>query len=583
MKSVSILSFCQPHQLIPNPFLDMLTIIEESDMPDEIKKGIPLRNWGNFGKLSNEKRFTQLFTTLEDAQATNLPDLTKEPLGRIVKHNDIHKLIVRNKTELVEGFLPLQHLIYTTARSRLADLVRDAGDEAIGVHTDCVFLKSKPANCPDHCRIGRAVMDCRALEIKDFECDVVLPVTDSKPTVHRFPDEWATGFADSVLLNNKRVLFVAKFPGSGKSHACLDFVRRHANGRSVLVACPGNKQTRCSEFGVTYHALCARGVDEVTKKDIRLSKPQLKADIIICEEVFQLSLSAKTMLWEYMQAHPETIFIANGDMGQCDPVDKVSCWNLDIDQDQYHQRIIDQMFPVQIELQIPKRWADPTWVYALRVDLDAGELSQSEIIRKYTRLTDKWDNDSTYFGYRRDAVDLANQMAHGDLPEYFVGQKLIYDHSISCPRGGGPLAIHKGYELRIEALDKGTVSLIDESTGIQHTLKREALKYFSYAYASTIHSAQGASVDGKVVLIDHDFFYVNRKWLWVALTRARDPTQVYRMDVRIETNKTVFNRKIREYREQDIKSGRTPGDLTLDWWIDSMKSSAYIKCPSPIQ
>jgi hypothetical protein len=253
--SVEIECFIEPYQLIPNPFLDMLNIIDESTLPDAVKKGIPLRNWGNWGKLSNKKRYTQLFTTLEDAQYTNLPDKTKEPLGRVVSHNDIHKLIVRDETELTEGFLPLQHLLYTTCRSRLADLVRSAGDEAIGVHTDCVYLKSKPLTCPDHCRIGRAIMNCKPLEVKQVTYDGPGPEEVVRPKVHCFTEqeEWTDGFADQVLSTNNLVIVKALYPGSGKSFACLKFVKMHAKGRSVLVACPSNDQAQKLEGGVTYH------------------------------------------------------------------------------------------------------------------------------------------------------------------------------------------------------------------------------------------------------------------------------------------------------------------------------------------
>jgi hypothetical protein len=272
---VKIETYVEPYQLIPNPFLDMLKIIEESALPDAVKKCIPLRNWGNWGKLSNKKRYTQLFTTLEDAQYTNLPDKTKEPEGRIVSHNGIHKLIVRKQTELTEGFLPLQHLLYMTARSRLADLVRDAGDQAIGVHTDCVYLKSKPLTCPDHCRIGRAIMNCKPLEVKQVDGEVN-PHELTQPQIHRFTaqEEWTDGFADQVLSSNQRVIIKAIYPGSGKSLACLKFVKMHANGRSVLVACPSNDQAQDHESGVTYHKLCGYGVDEVTKKDLRINNKQ---------------------------------------------------------------------------------------------------------------------------------------------------------------------------------------------------------------------------------------------------------------------------------------------------------------------
>jgi hypothetical protein len=239
------------------------------------------------------------------------------------------------------------------------------------------------------------------------------------------------------------------------------------------------------------------------------------------------------------------------------------------------------MFPVQIMLQVPKRWADPTWIYALKADLDNPELSQAEIVKKYTKLTDTWDASATYFGYRRDAVDLANTMAHGDLPEYPIGHYLRYTCSTPCPKFGSN-QIHKGNVLRIESVND-THIVLEDKKGITHTLELPIEKNFSYAYASTIHSKQGASVDGKVVLIDYDFYYVDRKWLFVALTRGRDPGQLYRMDVRIEPGKREINTRIAGYRRTDANNNQVC-DLTYEWWqsqTKAQKSLCYL-CDTPM-
>jgi hypothetical protein len=42
---------------------------------------------------------------------------------------------------------------------------------------------------------------------------------------------------------------------------------------------------------------------------------------IVLVSVSQSSLSGKKMLWEYMNAHPNILFIATGDMFQCNAVD----------------------------------------------------------------------------------------------------------------------------------------------------------------------------------------------------------------------------------------------------------------------
>ncbi len=136
--------------------------------------------------------------------------------------------------------------------------------------------------------------------------------------------------------------------------------------------------------------------------------------------------------------------------------------------------------------------------------------------------------------------------------------------------------------LRIESVND-THIVLEDKKGITHTLELPIEKNFSYAYASTIHSKQGASVDGKVVLIDYDFYYVDRKWLFVALTRGRDPGQLYRMDVRIEPGKREINTRIAGYRRTDANNNQVC-DLTYEWWqsqTKAQKSLCYL-CDTPM-
>ena len=48
-------------------------------------------------------------------------------------------------------------------------------------------------------------------------------------------------------------------------------------------------------------------------------------------------------------------------------------------------------------------------------------------------------------------------------------------------------------------------------------------KHFAYDYCTTCHSAQGASIDGKIVIYELEKSHlVSREWLWCASTRSTD-------------------------------------------------------------
>ena len=55
-------------------------------------------------------------------------------------------------------------------------------------------------------------------------------------------------------------------------------------------------------------------------------------------------------------------------------------------------------------------------------------------------------------------------------------------------------------------------------------------KHFVHNNCRTGHSFQGGSIDEAITIFDHKFTYVNRKWLYTAITRATDLKQVYFYD-----------------------------------------------------
>eukprot|EP00466_Bigelowiella_natans_P019835 jgi/Bigna1/137110/aug1.37_g11818 len=90
-------------------------------------------------------------------------------------------------------------------------------------------------------------------------------------------------------------------------------------------------------------------------------------------------------------------------------------------------------------------------------------------------------------------------------------------------------------------------------------------KHFRLSYASTCHSFQGLSVDGPITVFDANTCRINRKWLWTAMTRSTDLSQIqiyqhsdkecYRLKESMITQK--LRMKVSSYRSQDKRAGRT--------------------------
>ena len=47
-------------------------------------------------------------------------------------------------------------------------------------------------------------------------------------------------------------------------------------------------------------------------------------------------------------------------------------------------------------------------------------------------------------------------------------------------------------------------------------------KHFKLSYCVTVHSVQGLSLDSKVTLLDCNTPYVDRNFIWTAITRVRE-------------------------------------------------------------
>ena len=89
-------------------------------------------------------------------------------------------------------------------------------------------------------------------------------------------------------------------------------------------------------------------------------------------------------------------------------------------------------------------------------------------------------------------------------------------------------------------------------------------KHFRYDYCTTCHSAQGASIDGKIVIHEWEKSHlVTREWLWCALTRSTDFNNVLfyeSAEAENELNETTLHKywlnKVNTYKLQDQKANR---------------------------
>ena len=97
---------------------------------------------------------------------------------------------------------------------------------------------------------------------------------------------------------------------------------------------------------------------------------------------------------------------------------------------------------------------------------------------------------------------------------------------------------------------------------------------FIFNYCCTCHSCQGSSIDDSITIFDYNFKYVNREWLYVAITRATDLSQVYFYNYKEDTKvsntciASYFQKKVLQYMKQDKEANRNierESYITVTW------------------
>ena len=111
-------------------------------------------------------------------------------------------------------------------------------------------------------------------------------------------------------------------------------------------------------------------------------------------------------------------------------------------------------------------------------------------------------------------------------------------------------------------------------------------------YANTCDSVQGLSIDNKITIFDCNTPYVDRYFIWTALTRSTDlnNVQIYKhskeevMSLKRSWVRLYFNQKIQGYKQQDKKMVDNTIAMIistlngLNYNIGPIKSVHYVMC-----
>ena len=151
-----ILYVLQPSHLARNPFRDLVQSLMEADVPDEVKKSVPLICIGIMGKMVNQNTKGYFTLNRDEAQSLVNPSGGGYDMERnYVMAADAGGYFAVRRSEPVvveEGWYPFQMWVYCLARLQLLNLYKlvEGKAKVYGVLTDNLFVESIPDSVPLH-------------------------------------------------------------------------------------------------------------------------------------------------------------------------------------------------------------------------------------------------------------------------------------------------------------------------------------------------------------------------------------------------------------------------------------------------
>ena len=393
-------------------------------------------------------------------------------------------------------------------------------------------------------------------------------------------DEWDTEAIARSIIPRSPVMIRSKYPGGGKSHIAKHFSKL---GYKVLFVVPQNSLSQSIEDdAITTNKFFAIPVGDGEKLP---EFDHSSYNCIVFDEIYMNGLHVRSRINEFCHKHPEKIIIGAGDVKQLPPIEDLTNTR---NPDEYSEDCINQIFKYQIFLKICKRLGgkdDPKANQNRRkldmmyVDMWVHRIPMTDFVHKYFKTTDDPMASLKNIAYTNmRCLNVSNYIRkqQGKTEKYLVGETLIcrvYKKLTSNDK------FNVNYRFKIVRISGTFVILENVKTKQQyHTDVQTLDKHFRYDYCTTCHSAQGASIKGKIVIHEWEKKHlVSREWIWCAMTRSTDFNDVLFFasandpsELNEENLHRYIENKIKNYKLQDeVKQRKIEGDKYVDhdWFI----------------
>lgn len=605
----SIISFKRPSKLVHSNskhLIEKLYNTQISSNPFEdtrLKKFIFNSNSGLLEKNKNKKTFSKVFKNYDEAfyyQTIHGGIIMTLGEDSTVFQNEkrLFILVKKEEVELINGFNPIKEMIYSiralknyrTIQKLISNNIR-----VVGIKTDSILINIKDTNKAKLLFDFSDKFGCFKLETNKELPSILIERIKTKEyvfkneiKVHKISNEFDKNEINKVITSHDLVI-LGKLPGVGKTTTAKNY-----DCKSKLFVSPYNKlcqQLKKSGFdAITLNMLLGFGCND--EQNSKMKEYNISSyDCIVFDEILLYTPKMLMKIDRFMKAHKAIRFLATGDCNQNAPIGIDQYENIK-DKSAYLMNCLNIMFPNQIILEQSKRLKnekDIIKMIKLKNDIFDESKDVMETLKEYNFkiISNKkhivTKTNICFFNYK---CNMTNMYVHDNLVkkpkvkcnindiDYWKGLEIICKQYLKTSK----FKLYVNYTYVIKSVNNDSVVIHEPVEDVTIRIDTNILqKHFRLAYANTNHSVQGLTIEDEYTIFDCDTAYVNRNWIWTALTRAEhlDKITIFESPVvelsqldRSKRKQYIVN-KISGYKAQDIKAGREilkDEYITADWF-----------------
>lgn len=608
------------------PMDELFAIDEKTLMTENDKKYIANKTIGLMEKRVNKVGITKVFKSYSEAQSYQIiyhdkgfetshiitiddrpEDMDKEDenyysnLRKTMEPKYMYLLYVYKEEELTNSFRQIKEMVYDIMKARLYDLYQkctDRGLDIVGIKTDCVLLSNTEEEITSKIKLNNKFgglklekgknnkpLKCINKKIRLIDNELKLPDTDQVKNI-TIEDEYNKKEFKEVFDNHNRILIKSTLPGCGKSQAVKNY------SKDTLFVCPYNVLAlglkKAGFHSVTAHSLLGICL-ETDRKTAQYDVSQYSC--ICFDEALLHNSKMLRRIDQYINNHPDIKFFATGDTNQNEPIGDDDEDEVDIDYD----KLIGYVFNNQITLKTNKRLKDEEQkeiLASLRDDILDVTKPIMPILEKHFKVITKYKDIKTNVNvaYSNKNSDMINNIVHNkqqfkgkavviNETQYFKGMNIICRKRLKT-KG---VQLFTNYTYTIKKIRKNDIDILEEFEDKTFTIDHHTLeKHFKLPYCRTGHSIQGITINEPITIFECDSPYVNRKWVWTAITRTTDLNDITIFktnDKELEMLKgykrlQYLKLKIAGYIRQDKHAGREIDKeeyITPEWFYENLQ------------